>query len=62
MRTVADYRTTLTPDGNGFRINGTKFYSTGALFAQWIPIVAKASGAHCMWRLRATDAGLVRGG
>jgi SfnB family sulfur acquisition oxidoreductase len=42
-RTVADYRTTLTPDGNGFRINGTKFYSTGALFAQWIPIVAKAS-------------------
>lgn len=42
-KTVADYRTTLTPDGDGFRINGTKFYSTGALFAQWIPIVAKAS-------------------
>ncbi|MGA3248295.1 MAG: SfnB family sulfur acquisition oxidoreductase [Paraburkholderia sp.] len=42
-KTVADYRTTLTPDGDGFRINGTKFYSTGALFAQWIPIVAKAA-------------------
>jgi SfnB family sulfur acquisition oxidoreductase len=42
-KTVADYRTTLTPDGDGFRINGTKFYSTGALFAQWIPIVAKGA-------------------
>ncbi|MGF6245356.1 SfnB family sulfur acquisition oxidoreductase [Paraburkholderia sp. GAS38] len=42
-KTVADYRTTLTPDGDGFRISGTKFYSTGALFAQWIPIVAKAA-------------------
>jgi len=42
-KTVRDYRTTLTPDGDGFRINGTKFYSTGALFAQWIPVVAKAA-------------------
>jgi SfnB family sulfur acquisition oxidoreductase len=42
-KTVADYRTTLTPDGDGFRLNGTKFYSTGALFAQWIPVVAKAA-------------------
>ena len=42
-KTVRDYRTTLTPDGVGFRLNGTKFYSTGALFAQWIPVVAKAA-------------------
>ncbi|SDI71239.1 SfnB family sulfur acquisition oxidoreductase [Paraburkholderia phenazinium] len=42
-KTVSDYRTTLTQEGEGFRINGTKFYSTGALFAQWIPIVAKAA-------------------
>ncbi|MFL9874375.1 SfnB family sulfur acquisition oxidoreductase [Paraburkholderia megapolitana] len=42
-KTVRDYRTTLTPEGAGFRINGTKFYSTGALFAQWIPVVAKAA-------------------
>ncbi|WP_341317659.1 SfnB family sulfur acquisition oxidoreductase [Paraburkholderia sp. IMGN_8] len=44
-KTVRDYHTTLTPDGEGYRINGTKFYSTGALFAQWIPIVAKAGDA-----------------
>ncbi len=28
-------KTTLTPDGNGFRLNGTKFYSTGTLYADW---------------------------
>ncbi|SMF98796.1 SfnB family sulfur acquisition oxidoreductase [Burkholderia singularis] len=40
-KTVRDYRTTIEPDGPGFRLNGQKFYSTGALFAHWIPIVAK---------------------
>jgi SfnB family sulfur acquisition oxidoreductase len=40
-KTVRDYRTTITPDGEGFRLNGQKFYSTGALFAHWIPVVAK---------------------
>lgn len=37
-----DYRTRLTPhpDG-GFRLDGTKYYSTGALFAHWIPVLAK---------------------
>ncbi|GGJ93869.1 SfnB family sulfur acquisition oxidoreductase [Pseudomonas matsuisoli] len=29
--------TSITPDGNGYRINGRKFYSTGALYAQRIP-------------------------
>ncbi len=37
-----DYRATITPDGAGFRLNGRKFYSTGALFAHWIAVVAKA--------------------
>ncbi|WP_323121347.1 SfnB family sulfur acquisition oxidoreductase [Burkholderia alba] len=40
-KTVRDYRTAITPDGAGFRLNGQKFYSTGALFAHWIPVVAK---------------------
>lgn len=30
-------RTRLTPDGDGFRVDGRKFYCTGALFAHWIP-------------------------
>jgi alkylation response protein AidB-like acyl-CoA dehydrogenase len=36
------FETTIAPDGGGFRINGEKFYSTGALFANmcrwWRPI------------------------
>ena len=38
---VRDYRTTLTPDGSGnWRLNGEKGYCTGALFADWIPVLA----------------------
>ncbi|MBC9734568.1 SfnB family sulfur acquisition oxidoreductase [Nocardioides sp. zg-578] len=38
---VRDHRTTLTPapDG-GWLLNGEKGYSTGALFADWIPVLA----------------------
>ncbi|WP_030159130.1 SfnB family sulfur acquisition oxidoreductase [Glycomyces sp. NRRL B-16210] len=42
---VRDHRTTLTPDGltsegvRRWRLNGTKFYCTGALFAHWIPVL-----------------------
>ncbi len=38
---VRDYRTTLTPDGAGrWRLDGVKGYSTGALLADWIPVLA----------------------
>ncbi|MGZ6754045.1 MAG: SfnB family sulfur acquisition oxidoreductase [Nocardioides sp.] len=37
---VRDIRTTLTPSGRGWLLNGTKGYSTGALFADWIPVLA----------------------
>lgn len=40
-RTVAEFETQITPDGEGFfRINGQKFYSSGALLAHWVPTVA----------------------
>ncbi|MCO1582326.1 SfnB family sulfur acquisition oxidoreductase [Crossiella sp. SN42] len=39
---VQDYRTRLTPAGPAeFTLNGVKHYSTGALFAHWIPVLAK---------------------
>ena len=40
---VQDYRTRLAadPDG-GYQLAGTKHYSTGALFAHWIPVLARA--------------------
>jgi SfnB family sulfur acquisition oxidoreductase len=39
-KTVGHHNTTITPDGDGFRINGRKFYSTGVLFAHWVVIFA----------------------
>ncbi|MCB5184329.1 SfnB family sulfur acquisition oxidoreductase [Methylobacillus gramineus] len=38
-RTVAEFETKISPDGAGYVVNGTKFFSTGALLAHWIPIV-----------------------
>jgi SfnB family sulfur acquisition oxidoreductase len=34
------FETSITPDGDGFRVHGEKFYSTGALFAHYVPIAA----------------------
>src|ERR1700723_24256 len=37
---VGAFETTLSPDGEGFVVNGEKFYATGALFAHFIHIGA----------------------
>jgi SfnB family sulfur acquisition oxidoreductase len=37
---AGDITTRLLPDGAGFRITGRKYYSTGALFCDWIAIFA----------------------
>ncbi len=39
-RNAGTFDTRLVPDGNGYRVSGRKFYSTGALFADIIPIAA----------------------
>jgi len=39
-RFIGDIRTTLTPDGNRFRLNGRKFYSTGSAFADRLYVTA----------------------
>jgi SfnB family sulfur acquisition oxidoreductase len=39
---VLDIQTKITgTDDSGYRVNGMKFYCTGALFAHWLPILAK---------------------
>jgi alkylation response protein AidB-like acyl-CoA dehydrogenase len=40
-KTVGDYNTRIVADQEAFILTGRKFYSTGALFAHWIPVVAK---------------------
>ncbi|TYB42496.1 SfnB family sulfur acquisition oxidoreductase [Actinomadura chibensis] len=41
-RHVQEYTTRLVPAGPGeFVLTGTKYYSTGALFAHWVPVLAQ---------------------
>ncbi|MBY4731004.1 SfnB family sulfur acquisition oxidoreductase [Cupriavidus pauculus] len=35
-------RTRIDPDGDGYRVDGKKFYCTGALYAHWIPTLVVA--------------------
>ena len=39
-RTILDLKTRVTRDGEGYRLTGRKYYSTGAIFAHWVPVVA----------------------
>ncbi|KOY83862.1 acyl-CoA dehydrogenase [Lysinibacillus macroides] len=34
------FETNLTVDGEGYRLNGTKYFSTGTLYAEWVEIMA----------------------
>jgi len=36
-----DANTLLTPEGEGYRLNGTKYYSTGTLFSDYVLVRAK---------------------
>jgi len=38
-RTVADFQTRFHQENTEYVVNGTKFFSTGALLAHWVPIV-----------------------
>ena len=37
-KSVLENQTKLVPDGDGYLLTGEKFYSTGALFAHWVPV------------------------
>src|SRR5258708_39230460 len=37
-KTVLENQTKLVPDGDGYLLSGEKFYCTGALFADWVPV------------------------
>ena len=39
--TVGDLSTTVVRDGDGYRLDGEKHYSTGSLFADWIDVSAR---------------------
>lgn len=37
---IGDYATTIVKDGDGYRLDGAKFYTTGSLYADWINLGA----------------------
>ncbi|TCJ95625.1 acyl-CoA dehydrogenase family protein [Nocardia alba] len=41
---VYNFDTTLLPDGENFRLNGRKFYSTGSLYSDYLRITANDEG------------------
>ncbi len=49
------FETRIVPDGDGFRINGEKFYSTGALFAHYVPVVASDPNGNAQLAIVPSD-------
>ncbi|MBL6751996.1 MAG: SfnB family sulfur acquisition oxidoreductase [Nevskia sp.] len=39
-RTILDLKTRVRAEGGRLRLDGRKYYSTGAIFAHWVPVVA----------------------
>ncbi|MBF4614722.1 acyl-CoA dehydrogenase family protein [Curtobacterium sp. VKM Ac-1376] len=57
--TLADISTTVTPAGPGsFRLDGTKYYSTGTLYADWIYLAADRDGERVTFAVDATAPGV----
>ncbi|MBB2167285.1 acyl-CoA dehydrogenase [Gluconacetobacter aggeris] len=52
--------TTLTRQGEGWRLDGTKYYSTGTLYADWIIVVADEAGERVRLAVPATAPGVTR--
>jgi SfnB family sulfur acquisition oxidoreductase len=55
-KTAADWKTVIRPEGDGFVIQGAKFYCTGALFAHFIPLVARTEGGEVLRAMVPRDA------
>ena len=55
-RTPVEFKTRLTPNGEGYLLSGQKFYSTGSLFAHLILVVAlnEQDRTHVVFLERAT--------
>lgn len=48
--------TTIVEEGDGYRLNGSKFFSTGALTAQWVPVFGKHSDGRILTAYLPRDA------
>ncbi|SDT38095.1 Acyl-CoA dehydrogenase [Pseudomonas asplenii] len=57
---IGDVVTQVSPDGERWRLNGEKFYSTGSIFADWIDVYARRSdtGGDVIAAVRARQPGI----
>lgn len=53
---VGGVGTTIEPDGENFRVNGTKYYTTGSLYADWIQTGARTADGRDLSALVRADA------
>ncbi|WP_460125315.1 acyl-CoA dehydrogenase family protein [Pseudomonas sp. S2_C03] len=60
--TIGDVITKVSPQGDGWRLNGEKFYSTGSLFSDWIDVYAQRSdtGGDVIAAVRTRQPGIVQ--
>ncbi|MFC9691031.1 acyl-CoA dehydrogenase family protein [Kribbella sp. NPDC056951] len=57
---LAEPRTALTQDGDRWLLNGTKYYSTGTLFADWISVGGVQTGERVSVSVRSDAPGVTR--
>ncbi|MCB8882606.1 acyl-CoA dehydrogenase family protein [Acidisoma cellulosilytica] len=58
--TLGSFETTLKPEGDILRLSGTKFYSTGTLYADWINFAAEKDGQVLSGLVSATGESVTR--
>jgi len=57
---LLDLSTTVEPRGDGYVLNGRKYYSTGSIFSDWVSVLAKAGPEEFRLVLVESDAAGVR--
>ncbi|UVE43111.1 acyl-CoA dehydrogenase family protein [Pseudomonas chlororaphis] len=59
---IGDVITRVSPDGEKWRLNGEKFYSTGSIFSDWIDVYARRSdtGGDVIAAVRTRQPGIVQ--
>lgn len=60
--TIGEVITKVSPNADGWRLNGEKFYSTGSLFSDWIDVYAQRSdtGGDVIAAVRTQQSGIVQ--
>jgi alkylation response protein AidB-like acyl-CoA dehydrogenase len=57
--TLTNLVSTVTADGDQFRVTGTKFYATGSLYADWLDVLGRGEDGELLTALvRADDPGV----